>query len=388
MSRRYVLSLVLLLVAAPLLPIHAQSGGDDACPSLVETALQMVAESCADLNRNEACYGYTRVLAEPRPGATITFAAPGDLAALADIARLQTRALNVETGEWGVVLMKVQADLPDTLPGQNVTLILFGEAELRPVPAADAATPPPMAAYPAPMQAFFLTTGLGESPCQEVPRDGLLIQAPQATAVHFLINGVAVEIGSTALLHTQEDGTLSVNTLAGTVAVTSAGETRTALPGLRVDAVAGAPPAEPMPYEMADVQNAPVGLLPEPVACPNPARLFDVGTCESGRREGVDDLQAGESVVIMQGCRWSNTWAEAEAVRAEDGGFISINGAAMSVYYPALRFIGAEPEHDIPAGWEVSVRTDWVAIPGSTTVQAYVPPFCGVHVCSFVVGGQ
>ncbi len=372
--------LLILMLALPAMPVTAQDG-DDACPALLETALATASESCGGLGRNRACYGYTRVLAEPRRGAAITFAAPGDLAALADITRLQTSALNVDTGEWGVALLSVQADLPDTLPGQNVTFVLFGEAELR-------AAPDPTAAYPAPMQAFYLTTGLGQAPCQEAPRDGLLIQAPGETTVHFLINGVEVEVGSTALLRTQEDDTLSINTLAGTITVTAVGETRTALPGLRVDVAAGAPPADPVPYEMADVQYAPVQLLPEPVTCPNPARLFDVGTCETGRREGVDDLQAGESVVIMQGCRWSNTRAEAEAVRAAGGGFITINGAAMSVYYPALRYIGAEPEYDIPAGWEVSVRTDWVAVPGSYTVQAYMPPFCGVHVCSFVVGGQ
>lgn len=34
--------------------------------------------------------------------------------------------------------------------------------------------------YSAPMQAFYLTTGLGAPPCQEAPRDGLLVQAPSA----------------------------------------------------------------------------------------------------------------------------------------------------------------------------------------------------------------
>ncbi len=266
MSRYLVLTLVLLLtVAAPTQPIMAQDG-DDACPALLETALATASESCGGLGRNRACYGYTRVLAEPRRGAAITFAAPGDLAALADIARLQTSALNVDTGEWGVALMSVQADLPDTLPGQNVTFVLFGEAELR-------AAPDPTAAYPAPMQAFYLTTGLGQAPCQEAPRDGLLIQAPGETTVHFLINGVEVEVGSTALLRTQEDDTLSINTLAGTITVTAAGERRTALPGQRVDAVAGQAPAPPVPYDAGDVVHAPVELLPEPVEIPPPAAV-------------------------------------------------------------------------------------------------------------------
>ena len=35
-------------------------------------------------------------------------------------------------GEWGVSLMQLQANLPDTLPGQNVTVLLFGDVTLQP----------------------------------------------------------------------------------------------------------------------------------------------------------------------------------------------------------------------------------------------------------------
>ncbi|MEL6526993.1 MAG: SH3 domain-containing protein, partial [Chloroflexota bacterium] len=37
---------------------------------------------------------------------------------------------NRDTGEWGVALMNVQADLPNSLPGQNVTFFLLGDTEV------------------------------------------------------------------------------------------------------------------------------------------------------------------------------------------------------------------------------------------------------------------
>jgi hypothetical protein len=32
---------------------------------------------------------------------------------------------------WGVALMRLQANIPETLPGQNVTFLLFGDVEIR-----------------------------------------------------------------------------------------------------------------------------------------------------------------------------------------------------------------------------------------------------------------
>jgi len=42
----------------------------------------------------------------------------------------QVERLNETTGEWGIALLRVQANLPDTAPGQNVTVLMFGDAEI------------------------------------------------------------------------------------------------------------------------------------------------------------------------------------------------------------------------------------------------------------------
>ncbi|NWG76228.1 MAG: SH3 domain-containing protein, partial [Rubrivivax sp.] len=119
--------------------------------------------------------------------------------------------------------------------------------------------------YTAPLQAFYLKTGLGEPACAEAPRDGVLVQAPQDATVHFLVNGVEVTVGSTAFLSTTADERLRVYNLAGAVAVTSAGRRRAVVPGYRVTATADEPPGAPQPYAADEVIAAPVRLLPEPV---------------------------------------------------------------------------------------------------------------------------
>ena len=112
---------------------------DSTCPDIVSQALQVTADSCSDLGRNEACYGNLSISAEFRDEAEgVTFEQAGDVVGVADIQTLTLSALQ-SPDEWGVALMALQANLPDTLPGQNVTLLLFGETEIE----FDAELPPP-----------------------------------------------------------------------------------------------------------------------------------------------------------------------------------------------------------------------------------------------------
>ncbi|MEL6404500.1 MAG: hypothetical protein AAFR81_09065 [Chloroflexota bacterium] len=101
------------------------------CAALLDDALFAVEDNCGDTGRNEACYGFDQV--EASFISTIddtTFSQPTDLAPVADIASIRTAPLNLEQGTWGVAVMNLQADLPDTLPGQTVTFILLGDVEV------------------------------------------------------------------------------------------------------------------------------------------------------------------------------------------------------------------------------------------------------------------
>ncbi|MBC7813548.1 MAG: SH3 domain-containing protein [Burkholderiales bacterium] len=124
--RRVRLISVLLLF---LFPSLALAQGD--CPVIVETALAAANTFCGGAGRNEACYGNVLLTAQPQPGVSdFQFEAPGDLESLTDIQTMQLSSQIAEEGVWGIALLRVQANLPDTLPGQNVTLLLFGDAQI------------------------------------------------------------------------------------------------------------------------------------------------------------------------------------------------------------------------------------------------------------------
>lgn len=346
-----------LFISVLVQPVYAQP--TDRCPEVVTTVLETTETVCSSAGRNQACYVNSRSEAIPRPNVTdLAFDSAGDLADIASIARLELSALNVERGEWGVVLLRVQANLPDTLPGQYVTFLAFGEVSLedraepvvqqvlttrtgvniRAQPTttagllgsygpgvsfiatgrhinsmgeawvrvryeADLVTtgwvsgvgvdsdfntlPVVSAAAPVyePMQAFYLRTGIGQRRCMDVPQDGVLIQTPSGLGrLTFNVNGVEMQLGSTAFLQAQPEGMLDVYLLTGGASLTAAGVTQSLRPGTFMQVTldddgnpVGAPSA-PKPYDQAViVPLLPLlTLLPEPiVSVPPPAQPGD-----------------------------------------------------------------------------------------------------------------
>ncbi|NWF70763.1 MAG: SH3 domain-containing protein [Chloroflexi bacterium] len=116
------------LILLALWPVNAQS---DHCPALVATALANVDALCAETGRNQACYGNLRLDAQAQPDTALQFAAPGDIA---DIASLTLSGMDASVPQWGIAFLQLQANLPDTLPGQNITMLLFGDTALTPAP--------------------------------------------------------------------------------------------------------------------------------------------------------------------------------------------------------------------------------------------------------------
>jgi hypothetical protein len=123
------LLLGLLLIIAP----HAGLAQNDAgtCPALVTQALDQLGQNCDLLDRNSACYGYNRV------DATFTqalgddfFSQPADRSELTFLDTIETAPLDVDQEFWGIAVLNVQANIPNTLPGQAVTFILLGDVEV------------------------------------------------------------------------------------------------------------------------------------------------------------------------------------------------------------------------------------------------------------------
>jgi LysM repeat protein len=282
MSRIFVLSLLILSALSgcnlnqtaeptPTLPT-ATTIVRLSCDALITEALNRANNTCSTLGRNQACYGNNQVQAELQPGATSPFAATGDIVGVESIRRLTTAPLDEANQLWGIAVLKVQANLPDTLPGQNVTFLLFGDAAL------DNVTPD--------MRAVVLKTGVGSTTCANAPKSALLLQSPEGTQATMTINGASITLGSTTYLTAEQNKELEIATIEGSAVVSSASITRIVQPGAKVSIALGGsdglqvagPPSEPEPFDAQIIAAAPVILLERPVQIPSPITPLPAAT--------------------------------------------------------------------------------------------------------------
>jgi hypothetical protein len=260
---------ILLLLCVS--PVMAQQLS---CPAIVETALQAVDTLCRDTGRNQACYGNVSLEAIARANVDdFNFDSVGDIADVNDLQSLKLDPMNDDPNDprWGVAMMRLQANLPDTLPGQNVTFLLFGDVEIT---QANTFINPEeeYAEIPAPMSAFYLRTGIGDAPCAEVPESGLLVQTPEGIGtISFNVNGVDVSLGSTVFFQTDAEGEMNVTTVEGSASLTIEGESYPVLAGtqrrvlLNTDYQAQGEPESAQPYIPNQVAPLPVQSLERPI---------------------------------------------------------------------------------------------------------------------------
>jgi hypothetical protein len=136
-----------LLLTVGILMVAPRSGEMQSvaseCPAIVVQALEAVGNNCGGLGRNNVCYGFNRVAATFSQEVTdATFSQPSDQAGLRTLQSLETAPLNDVLEEWGVAVMSVQANIPNTLPGQAVSFILLGDVALENAVSPDQAAQP------------------------------------------------------------------------------------------------------------------------------------------------------------------------------------------------------------------------------------------------------
>jgi hypothetical protein len=207
--------------------------------------------------------------------------------------------------------MNLQANLPDTLPGQNVTFLLFGDVEIT------NAVAPEENSDLQPMQAFYLRTGIGDAACAEAPESGVLVQTPEgASSVVFNVNGVDVEMGSTVFFQSDVELGMTVSTLEGAAYVSAQNGSQPILPGTWVRVPLGQgllpsdPPGLPLSYaRRQELMNAlPLRLLQRDIEIAPP---LDEGELErlqtrllSGEPAcGEEGLPACEDYPFLRGQR-------------------------------------------------------------------------------------
>ncbi|MCA9915801.1 MAG: hypothetical protein KC496_20745, partial [Anaerolineae bacterium] len=67
----------------------------------------------------------------------------------------------------------------------------------------------------APMQAFYLQTGIGSAGCADAPTDALLVQGPREMEVDLTVNGVNIRIGSTIVMRNPDPQTFEITVIDG-----------------------------------------------------------------------------------------------------------------------------------------------------------------------------
>ncbi len=116
----------LLLTILIVVPVAAALD----CPAVVETALETTNELCETTRRNQACYGNVRVDAEPQPGTDdFHFDQAGDRVAVTALQSLRLSPMEVDSGAWGVAMMRLQASIPASKP-RDITLLMFGDVQI------------------------------------------------------------------------------------------------------------------------------------------------------------------------------------------------------------------------------------------------------------------
>lgn len=334
------------------------------CPAIVQTALTTVDQTCQLTGRNQICIGNLAVDALFRPDIIPSqFQEMGDIVDVVSIDSLQVSPMNLVDNTWGLALMKIQANLPDTQPGQNVTMLVFGDVVLRnsggelsgvsfpatanvavnersgpgegyailgnmlagettsvvgkdptglwfrtrrddnslawviagglnvsgDVNTLSVVQPDEQVNTYGPMQAFYFSSGIGDSQCVEAPDSGILIQTPDGVGeIDLLVNEVRVSLGSTAFLSASENNNLTIGTLEGQAIVSAQGVEQIVPAGLQVavpmnaDLQPVAPPSDPVPLDLSLVESVPVDKLPKPITMPQVIQPAITSTPESG----------------------------------------------------------------------------------------------------------
>jgi len=342
-----------LILALGKAPALGQEDDDDVCPMIVDKAITATDALCKDIGRNEICYGNPSLQLETvadYDGNIIEN--PGERMGIFSIERLSLNPMDIEIPEWGIAVMSLQANLPDTLPGQNVLFIIFGNTELFDItPENETASLP----------SFYFQTGIGDAPCEAAPDSGVLIRTPEGAGdVTFSMNGVAVTMGSIAYLQAAASANMTVNMLAGEANVSAFGQTATITAGNKVDLpvnanlVATGAPSAVLPHNV-DISRLPLALVGVTDT------FFSINACEG------EVIQAGQRVEIDFGIgRWE-TVAEANAVLAGQTAAIQVDGHELPVKYVGITLHTRGPDDP---GFGDQARAFWIATEGTHTLTA------------------
>lgn len=220
------------------------------CQALIDRAIQASGSFCDETDSNNVCYGNTTIKAELVPNITRRFSERGDIVAVNELKRLTASPLNLDTKEWGIAVFKIIANLPRSLPGETVTMVVFGNATL------DNAS--------GNLESFYFSSELGQIACEKVPYDGLLVNSPDGGGIRFNINGAELTLIGKASIKAIKNEKMEVAVYKGSARIVSEDQEQYFGAGQKVSVDLGGEngnqatsgPSEPQPLSQDELRTA------------------------------------------------------------------------------------------------------------------------------------
>ena len=183
------------------------------CQALIDRTIQASDNFCSASASNTACYGNNTLRAELAPNAARRFSERGDTIPVNELQRLSASPLNLDNDEWGIAVFHVIANLPRSLPGETVTMVVFGNATLD-----------NQSAEGGGLESFYFSSELGQIVCEKIPFDGLMITSPDGSGIRFSVNGAELTLMGNASIQAVKNGEMEVSVYEGSARIVSNGE--------------------------------------------------------------------------------------------------------------------------------------------------------------------
>jgi hypothetical protein len=220
------------------------------CQALIDQAMQASGQYCDQIGPNRVCYGNNTVKADLVSNASQRFSERGDVIDITQLQRLSASPLNTYNNEWGIAVFKVLANLPRSLPGETVKMVVFGNTSLDKNGES--------------LQSFYFSSELGQIVCEKVPFDGLMVSMPDGTGVKFIVNGAEVTLMGNASFKATKGDKMEVSLFSGLARIVSNGQEQYFGAGQKVDVKLGGangnesvgPPSAPQPLSPDEMSVA------------------------------------------------------------------------------------------------------------------------------------
>jgi len=258
------------------------------CQELIDRTIRSSGDSCDPMGTNEVCYGNNTLMAEFNLGNAAQFSRSGDVVNVQYLQRLAASPLSLAGEEWGIAVFKVMANLPRSLPGETITMMVFGNTTL------DNKSKN--------LETFYFSSSLGQIECDQVPYDGLMITMPDGSGVNFVINSAEMTLTGNASLKATKNGAMEVSLFSGSALISSNGQTQLVTAGQKTSMDLGgpdgtsavSPPSLPQPLSAEELA----------VACTMTGQF-----CSS---QQITPINAGDALATLQsGLGLNSTSADA-----------------------------------------------------------------------------